>query len=919
MKAWIRIPLRILALVAMLAVMAAAILTGGYFYVEPSVPEAATLRDVPFQIPLTIYTRDGLLMDVYGTDRRDPVPYEEIPERLKQAFLAAEDDQFFEHNGVDYAGLARGAIFGLRNVLTGRNERIPGGSTITQQVSRTAQLIGREYEGLAGPTRKFREIILAYRIEDEYTKEEIFSLFLNTTFFGQRANGVASAARTYFNKTLDELTLGEIAIIAGIPQGPSIMNPYNGPERAAERRRYVLRRMFELDFITEAEREAALAEPIVAQIFDPQIEVEARYVAQMADAWCASRFGQEYCRTAGLRITTTVDSRAQLGANTGHRGALEQYDRRHGYRGPLANVDLSTLGFEVPVAVTEAPGEPVVDAAEGDEEPAAEQADSVAIVDPATVPTEALATLLEDYPPRYDTEAAVVLAVADLNAVVWMRSAGQVTLGVEAISWARPYLGDYGQGPYPELVSDGLAPGDIVRLRRLDNGSLELAQVPDGVYEYIQGALVALDPRDGAILALVGGYDFDLFQYNRVTQARRQPGSSFKPFFYMSALDRGYTLATIVNDAPFTEHSSTLERSRAVVNYEGEYAGEIPMRRALLESRNAPADRIIRDIGASYVGEYVERFGFDPAPGERNASLALGSLTVTPLELAAGYTVIANGGYAVGIRPEGGGQARPYLVERVETTEGEVLYDANEYVERVCPEVEAIADASARTGFPTAIANGSATAGVEASPDASAELTGAPSSFRPGCAERVESAQRIFLITTVLKDVIKKGSGAAANREFGSRVDLFGKTGTTNGPRDAWFAGGNADIVAVAWVGFDTDARELGRTSSGGEQGGRTAIPAWIEFMKVILEGMPDRELPQPPGIVELRIVPETGLVAADCRREFEWQSFLEENQPPREPETNCLTAGPLTQLPEAGSDPAASAPPSPVTSPLFE
>jgi len=907
MNAWIRIPLRILALFGLFAVMLMAVLAGGYFYVEPSVPEAATLRDVQFQIPLTIYTRDGRLMDVRGADRRDPVPYEEIPQRLKDAFLAAEDDQFFEHSGVDYAGILRGGVYFVRNLVTGSDARIPGGSTITQQVSRTAQLIGREYEGLAGPTRKFREIILAYRIEDEFTKEEIFYLFLNTTFFGQRANGVAAAAQAYFNKSLDELTLSEIAIIAGIPQGPSVMNPYNGPERAAERRLYVLRRMLELGLITQAEREAALAEPIVAQRFDPQVEVEAGFVSQMVYDWCIDRYGKESCDTAGLKITTTIDSRLQTAAGPAERAVLEGYDRNHGYRGPIARIDLATLGFVPPepvLAPQTAAADPAV-AAEGAEAVAAPP--TVVQVDPATVPVDALAILLEDYPARYDSEAAVVMAAADLTAALYLRSAGLVSIDAAGIAWARRYINDNQRGDWPERVSDVLEPGDIVRLRRLASGAYELVQVPDDVYDYIEGAFVSLDPKTGAVLALVGGYSWvpAVNEFNRATQAYRQPGSSFKPFFYMSALDRGYTLATIVNDAPFTEHSSALEQTRAVVNYEGRYHGEIPVRSALFNSLNASADRIIRDIGAGYVADYVERFGFDPEQGERNASLALGSLAVTPLELAAAYTVIANGGYAVGMPPEEGGRPLPWFVERVETAEGDLEYDASQQVVTVCPETEPDVDAGV--------------AAIPVEPANPVVPLGELYTAQARCAEQVESPQRIFLITDVMKQVVKSGSGARAGREFGDRNDLFGKTGTTNGPRDAWFAGGNAEIVAVSWVGFDSDVRELG----GGEQGGRTAIPAWIEFMKVALDGMPDRELPRPPGIVELRIVPETGLVAADCRREFEWEKFLEQSRPEREPESNCFTVAPLDGSPDEGVDPETGVRPIPSPGPgsdrLFE
>lgn len=849
MKAWIRIFLQSLTFFVMGGVAVFALLTGAFFYVEPTLPDAAELSEVQFQIPMSIYSRDGRLMQQYGEQKRTPVPYEEIPDVIKQAFLAAEDDRFFEHSGIDYAGILRGAVY----FVTRPGERVPGGSTITQQVSRTANLMSRDYSLV----RKFKEAILAFRIEREFSKEEILRLFLNTTFFGQRANGIASAAQTYFNKELDELTLSDVAIIAGIPQGPSIMNPYNSPENAATRRAYVLRRMLELGYIDRPSHDAALAEPIVSRRYGLETEISADYVAQMAYEWAVARYGKEVADSRGLNVITTVDSRLQEAANGALRAALENYDRNHGYRGPIANIDLAEIAANTETA-----------------ESSAATANYLAALD----------DVLTDYPEQFDSEAAVVVAVNEFFADVYIRSAGLVNVGLDSLSWARPFINDDRQGPRPELVTDVLAAGDIVRFRRTADGGLDLFQIP-----VVEGALVSVDPMDGAVVSLVGGYSFQRNAFNRVTQAGRQPGSSFKPFFYLSALANGYTLASVINDAPFVEDSETLETRRAVVNFGGDddYHGEVSLRFALTESKNAVADRIVRDILPRNAIRYLERFGFGPETLPNNASLALGSGSVTPLKLASAYSILANGGYSVGIRTDGEQEASaPYFIDRVEDSDGNVWYDAARSVDMVCPEPEETAKEDWSHDEP--------------------ELIERPSDLFPPlrCARHVESPQRIYLITDVMKDIVRFGSGVRAGRAFPGRNDLAGKTGTTTGPRDAWFAGFNADIVAVVRVGFDDDTRELGQ----GEQGGRTAIPAWIDFMRVALDGMPDSVLPRPPGIVERRIDPDTGLIASDCNRNAEFEMFLLENQPEREPDVACVSNDASPATPDE----------SPSTSPLF-
>lgn len=852
MRAWIRIPLQLVVLGLAGCIALVATVTGAYYYVEPGLPTADQLSDIRVNTPSSVYSVDGRLMQQFGV-RRTPARFDEIPELLRDAVIAAEDDSFYEHPGIDVLSTIRAVGNYAVQFVTGSEDRVPGGSTITQQIARTTNLLSTDY-GLA---RKIPELFLAFRMEREFTKDEILRLYLNTSFYGQNSYGVVSAARSFFNKELDELSLSDIAIIAGIGTAPSLNNPYNGPDRARDRREYVLRRLYELGHITAAEREAAGAEPVVSQLFGRGSLLEAGYVAEMAMQECVVRFGRKACEEDGIRITTTIDSRLQATANTALRSALESYDRDHGYRGPLGRIDLASLGF----------GDATADDADG--------------LGSAASPVETLTTILGDYPDRYGTEAGVVLDVSEAWASVFLPEVGgPVSIGIDAVSWARAFVSDSERGPVPATVADVLAPGDIVRFRQTEDGRYELAQVPEEDRDdFVQGALVSVDPHSGAIVALTGGYDFWHSEFNRATQAERQPGSAFKPFFYLAALDRGYTLSTIVNDAQDCFFDDTLERQHCVQNFDNRYRGEIRVREVLINSLNAPASRIIRDIGASYVGNYVERFGFNPTRGERNSSLALGGLAVTPVELANGYAILANGGYAVGIPDPDTGVVGPYFIQRIEDADGRLLYDASASVHTVCTENEP--PAASTTELP--------------------KLIERPEQLYPrlGCAERVDSAQRIFLITDVLKDVITEGSGRRA-RELG-RPDLAGKTGTTTGPRDLWFAGFNSNIVAVVRVGFDDDTRDLGGTR---EQGGTRALPAWIDYMREAVAGTGQAALPMPFGVVETAINPETGLRSADCGINVGTitEYFLVDNLPPQESNRNCIPSGSVTSDPDASS-----------------
>jgi len=838
MSAYFRISLALGALMAVVVLVLGALFSGGYYYLAPSLPSAEELRDVRLQIPLLVYSRDGRLMAQLGEKRRTPVSYGDVPPVLVQAILAAEDDRFFEHPGFDYQGLIRAGL----NFLVTAGDRSQGGSTITQQLARM-YFLTRERTFV----RKFKELILATRLEREFTKQEILELYLNTYFFGQRAYGVVAAAQVYFGKTLDELTVSDAAIMAGIPQGPSILNPIADPGAATQRRAYVLRRMRELEFISEADYETALAEPVEGTRFGPNLELDASYVAEMVRAELIRRFGAT-AYESGLKVTTTIDSRLQRAGRDALRRALIEYDERHGYRGPLARRDPESLeptedeSAEVRWRALLADYAPVSGFETGlviafDEIEVAVDTETAAVAD---------GEMLEEAgPPAEETPEPQV----QFRARVYFADLGVVPVELESVAWAAPYISDNLVADAPETVADVLAVGDVVRFRVGEDGGLRLAQVPE-----VQGALVSLDPSDGGISVLVGGFDFFLSNYNRATQSQRQPGSAFKPFVYSAALERGFTAATIVNDAPIVEASSELEAVWRPENYSGRFSGPTRLREALVRSLNLVSVRVVRRAGIGHTVRHLRGFGFDDTALPANATLALGAGGVAPLDLAGGYAVFANGGYRVA----------PYLIERIEDADGDVLYAATPKL--TCRHCEEQSE-------PTPV-----------SPliDEAIELyptrAGAP---------RVISAQNAFLINDMMQDVVRRGTGRRAYRELG-RADLAGKTGTSNDRRDAWFAGFNGDIVAAAWVGFDQE-RSLGNY----EEGGRTALPMWIYFMREAANSLPLHVMERPPGIVDARINPDTGLVAGAGQGSV-FEKFRVGHVPEREEELLDWRSGPL-------------------------
>ncbi|HSN69886.1 MAG TPA: transglycosylase domain-containing protein, partial [Steroidobacteraceae bacterium] len=601
-------PLRLIAALGIVAITGIALgLAGAYQYLRPDLPDVEALREVQLQVPLRVYSRDGRLIAQIGEQRRIPLEYEEFPPQLVNAFLAAEDDRFFDHGGVDYQGLMRAALVNFRSGAIRE-----GGGTITMQLARDIFLTpDRNYR------RKLLEIFLALRIESEFTKQEILELYLNKIFLGQRAYGVGAAAEVYFGKPVTALELHEIALIAGLPRAPSRDNPVADEDRAKQRRAYVLRRMLEKNHITPGEYEAALDAPVESQIHGPAIELDAPYVAEMVRQELVERLGPDVY-TGGYRAITTIDSRLQRAATNALRLALLEYDSRHGYRGAAGHVELGPDATE-----------------------------------------SAWHDLLEDYPQTGGLQPALVLAVDGQSATAYSRAAGRIGLEWSGLSWARPATESGGTGPAPTQAAEILQPGDIVYVAPEISGRWRLVQIPD-----VQGAFTAIDPTDGAIAALSGGFDFHASKFNRAFQAKRQPGSAFKPFIYSAALEKGFTPATLVNDAPIVFDDPTLENTWRPQNVSRRFYGPTRLREALVRSRNLVSIRVLNEIGPGFATDYLERFGFASSSLPENLTLALGTAQVSPLEMAQGYAVFANGGHLV----------EPYLVDRVVDAAGnEVL------------------------------------------------------------------------------------------------------------------------------------------------------------------------------------------------------------------------------------------------------
>ncbi len=788
-----RILFAVLGLGVALGVGAVAGIIGAYYYVSPSLPQADTIRDIPLQIPLRIFSRDGFLISEIGQHRRVLVTYEEVPGHVVEAFIAAEDRRFFEHPGIDYRGVLRAAFQWL---TTGEVES--GGSTLTQQLARSYFLnLDQTAE------RKFKEAALAVQIENSFTKEQIMELFLNKMFFGQRAYGVSAAAQVFFDKELEDLSIAEAATLAGVLPAPSRYNPVRSIEGAEMRRAYVLARMRSLGYITGEEYEAAMATPMVSRLHGAAVQLHADYVAEMVRREMLERYG-ENSYTDGYQVVTTLDSRLQNAATWAVKNGLLEFTRRRGYPGPASHFDIDSS----------LPGTPY------DEWP------------------DALRNELEQYAPG-GLSVALVTALNDDNSVDVVTGGGaRLTVPWSGIRWAKPFIDRETTGAKPTAVTEVLEPGDVIHIMPTADKSWALAQVPEA-----QAAIVSMDPHDGAITSLAGGFDFATSKFNRVTQTARQPGSSFKPFIYSAALEHGNTPATVIDDSPVVIRSSELESDWRPINYTGRFYGPTRLREALTRSMNLVSVRLLLyETGIGKAIEHIRKFGFNDAALPRNGSLALGGGNASPLDMVQGYSVLANGGYGI----------RPYVIDAIFGPDGDELYRAEPEV--VCPEcdAEAVSDFGEPEAEPMSL-EAMADVALEYRPDAATD-PGLFADVRK--ATRAISAQNAFLIQDMMRDVITRGTAQRA--KVLGRTDLSGKTGTSNDRRDAWFGGFNADLAAVVWVGYDDDL-PLGP----GEEGGRTALPLWIDFARLAFAGVPNHRMPMPDGIVSRKINRATGCPAA--------------------------------------------------------
>ena len=790
----------ILAFSGLLLVVVAAGVS--YWLLAPRLPSVASLKDVHMQLPLRVLTADGKLIATFGETRRIPVAIANVPARLKDAVLSAEDADFYHHPGVDWHGIARA---GWHVLITG-GDKGPGGSTITQQVARNFFLSPEKLY-----SRKLTEIFIALRIEHELTKDQILELYLNKMFLGHRSYGVGAAAAYYYGKPLDQLTVAECALIASTFQLPSVVNPINSPTRAIARRNWVIGEMYKHKYITKAESEQAMAEPNHAFAHEQPIEVDAPYLAEMVRRQVLDRYGND-ALTEGYVVKTTVQSTRQQTAVTSVRDGLIAYDHRHGWRGPEAHQDLRA------------------DATDADYN-----------------------RLLSNYSSVSGMQPGLVIASSAKQATVYLSSESSVTLELAALHWARPRINDSRVGAVPSDVSQVLKRGDIIRLSRDAEGSWQLAQIPA-----VQGALTAVNPEDGAIEALVGGFNFGRSKFNRAVMAARQPGSSFKPYLYSAAFERGFTPASIINDAPLALPDPSRPGGLwTPSNDDGKFAGPMRLREALVQSKNLVSVRLLDAVGVRFVREYATRFGFSLDAIPANLSMALGTASVSPMGMARGYAVFANGGYLV----------TPYFIHEIDDRSGTPVYVANPA--RACRDCQERLLDTRPAGPPPAEmiktpANKVTVAEVTPATSSSDNIGEAvlPADVHgqtvrpPVLAPRVIDVRNDFLITSLMKDVILRGTGAAARAL--NRADLAGKTGSTNDHRDAWFVGFNGDVSTAVWVGFD-DYSSLGH----GEFGAKAALPIWMDFMGTVLKGLPLNMLPMPPGISTISIDRQSGMPAA--------------------------------------------------------
>ncbi|MFT6986347.1 MAG: penicillin-binding protein 1A [Psychromonas sp.] len=788
-----------------------------YYQVKTDLPDVASIKDIRLQVPMKVFSIDGELISQFGEKRRIPLTIEEIPEKLIQAFIATEDSRYYQHYGIDPIGIIRAAM-----VYASTGTAKQGASTITQQVARNFFLT-REKTFI----RKIKEIFIAIQIEQILSKDEILMLYLNKIYLGHRSYGVGAAAQVYYGKTVSELTLSEIAILAGLPKAPSHLNPIYSPENAKNRRNTVLARMLDESYITQSKYEETVNSPITATYHGAEITLSAHYVAELARSKLVELYGEERSYNDGFNVYTTINKLSQEAANKALINNLHEYDKRHGYRGASKKL------WEAPANNWSG---------------------------------KEITASLQTQPNFGDLQPAVVIEVNEKSIkVISKHNEGKIQeITWDGLSWARPFISDSAQGDEPEKAADIVAVGEQIWVRQIGK-VLELSQYPDA-----SAAFVSLNPQDGAITSLVGGFSFVQSKFNRATQAKRQVGSNIKPFIYSAALDNGYTLATLVNDAPITQWSGS--KAWRPKNSPEVYAGPIRLRRGLGQSKNVVSVRLVQDLGIEKVINQLGKFGFNKEELPHSYSIALGSASITPLELVTGYAIIANGGFKI----------EPYIIERIEDAYGTVLYQTSPKI--VCRYCTRLYEKQYSTEklFIEQIKEGGITDLCSISPVSEEQI--APSAI---------SEETAFLTRELLNSAVFgggnwqhktgwNGTGWRASRDL-DRKDIGGKTGTTNDSKDAWFSGYVGNTVATSWVGFDNFDRDLGRASYnnnldkeqryGGEFGAVTALPAWIEFMQDTTASEPAIFPEKPMSITTARIDLATGLLTykTDYTTRFEY------------------------------------------------
>ncbi|WP_390886343.1 penicillin-binding protein 1A [Burkholderia ambifaria] len=717
------------ALIGVAAMCVALVVAGGlvlgYALVVawPNMPSLDALTDYRPKIPLRIYTSDHVLIGEFGEERRDIVHFKDVPDSLKKAILAIEDARFYDHGGVDLTGIARAGFVALTN-----GHASQGASTITMQVARNFFLSSEKTY-----TRKIYEMLLAYRIERALTKDQILEVYMNQIYLGQRAYGFASAARVYFGKDLKDITLAEAAMLAGLPKAPSAYNPVVNPKRAKVRQEYILQRMLELNFITREQYDEAVAQPLVVKGAGREFSVHAEYVAEMVRQMMYAQYREE-TYTRGFNVVTTIDSADQQVAYTALRKGIMDYERRHGYRGPEGFIELPAGADDREQAIDDA---------------------------------------LLEHPDNGELIAAVVTAATPRQITVAFIDGSTATIEGDNLRFASSALSANAQ------PNRRIRPGAIVRVVKNDAGKWSITQLPQ-----VEGAFISIVPQDGAIRSLVGGFDYNKNKFNHVTQAWRQPGSSFKPFIYSASLDKGLGPATVINDGPlYFSAAETGGQPWEPKNYGGGFEGPMSMRTALQRSRNLVSIRILNHIGTKYAQQYITRFGFDAERHPAYLPMALGAGQVTPLQMAGAYSVFANGGFRV----------NPYLIAEVTDPNGAIVARAQPLI--------------AEQNAPRAI-----------------------------------DARNAYVTNSLLQSVAQRGTGARTN--VLKRTDLAGKTGTTNDSHDAWFAGYQHTLAAIAWIGYD-NPRSLGDR----ETGGGLSLPVWIEYMGAALKGVPEFKPTMPDDV----------------------------------------------------------------------